>query len=80
MFFSLHAWDLFAPQTAHGLPLSSLLEQVLTLVLPFFLSFFLSCCHQIPNLAKVFLIGFYEEREFTLYISALSNELKVPVM
>jgi hypothetical protein len=76
MFFSLHAWDLFAPQTAHGLPLSSLLEQVLTLVL----SFFLSCCHQIPNLAKVFLIGFYEEREFTLYISALSNELKVPVM
>lgn len=41
MFFSLHAWDLFAPQTAHGLPLSSLLEQVLTLVRPFFLSYFL---------------------------------------
>ncbi|CAK9192715.1 unnamed protein product [Sphagnum troendelagicum] len=37
-------------------------------------------CQKIPNLAKVFLIGFYEEREFTLYISALSNELKVPVM
>lgn len=37
MFFSLHAWDLFAPQLAHGLPLSSLLEQVLTLVLSFFL-------------------------------------------
>ncbi|KAH8964976.1 hypothetical protein BDL97_04G093200 [Sphagnum fallax] len=36
-------------------------------------------CKKIPNLAQVFLIGFYEEKEFALYISTLSNELKVPV-
>ena len=34
---------------------------------------------QIPDLAQVYLIGFYEEKDFSLYISALSNELKVPV-
>ena len=36
-------------------------------------------CLQIPNLAHIYLIGFYEEREFALYVSAISNELKVPV-
>lgn len=36
-------------------------------------------CKKIPDLAQVYLIGFYEEREFSLYISTLSNELKVPV-
>jgi mannose-1-phosphate guanylyltransferase len=30
-------------------------------------------------LAQIFLIGFYEEREFALYVSSISNELKVPV-
>lgn len=34
---------------------------------------------QIPNLAQIYLIGFYEEREFALYVSSVSNELKVPV-
>ncbi|PKI77787.1 hypothetical protein CRG98_001835 [Punica granatum] len=36
-------------------------------------------CRRIPNLAQVFLIGFYDEREFALYVSSISNELKVPV-
>ncbi|KAI5072387.1 hypothetical protein GOP47_0012493 [Adiantum capillus-veneris] len=36
-------------------------------------------CKKIPNLAHIYLVGFYEEREFTLYVSAVSNELKVPV-
>ena len=39
----------------------------------------ISYCLQIPNLAQVYLVGFYEEREFALYVSAISNELKVPV-
>ncbi|KAM7517411.1 hypothetical protein LguiA_006994 [Lonicera macranthoides] len=39
----------------------------------------ISACKRIPNLAQIFLIGFYEEREFTLYVSSISNELKVPV-
>ncbi|OWM65363.1 hypothetical protein CDL15_Pgr008953 [Punica granatum] len=39
----------------------------------------ISACKRIPNLARIFLIGFYEEREFALYVSAISNELKVPV-
>lgn len=30
-------------------------------------------------MAQIFLIGFYEEREFALYVSSISNELKVPV-
>lgn len=30
-------------------------------------------------MAQVFLLGFYEEREFALYVSSISNELKVPV-
>lgn len=36
-------------------------------------------CLQIPNLAQIYLVGFYEEREFALYVSAISNELRVPV-
>eukprot|EP01018_Ginkgo_biloba_P014052 Gb_40673 [translate_table: standard] len=36
-------------------------------------------CKKIPNLAQIYLIGFYEEREFTLYVSSISNELKIPV-
>uniref|UniRef100_A0A6P3ZKV2 mannose-1-phosphate guanyltransferase alpha-like n=1 Tax=Ziziphus jujuba TaxID=326968 RepID=A0A6P3ZKV2_ZIZJJ len=39
----------------------------------------ISACKRIPNLAHVYLIGFYEEREFALYVSSISNELKVPV-
>uniref|UniRef100_A0A2P2KZG4 Nucleotidyl transferase domain-containing protein n=1 Tax=Rhizophora mucronata TaxID=61149 RepID=A0A2P2KZG4_RHIMU len=39
----------------------------------------ISACKKIPNLAGIFLIGFYEEREFTLFVSSISNELKVPV-
>ncbi len=34
---------------------------------------------QIPNLAQIYLVGFYEEREFALYVSSISNELRVPV-
>lgn len=36
-------------------------------------------CKKIPNLVHIYLIGFYEEKEFALYVSAISNELKVPV-
>ncbi|GFY87096.1 ADP-glucose pyrophosphorylase family protein [Actinidia rufa] len=39
----------------------------------------ISACKRIPNLVQVFLIGFYEEREFALYVSSISNELRVPV-
>ncbi|KAH0875912.1 hypothetical protein HID58_073274 [Brassica napus] len=39
----------------------------------------ISACKRIPNLAQIYLVGFYEEREFALYVSAISNELKVPV-
>ncbi|KAG6398266.1 hypothetical protein SASPL_139721 [Salvia splendens] len=39
----------------------------------------ISACKNIPNLVQVFLIGYYEEREFALYSSSVSNELKVPV-
>ncbi|XP_022150070.1 mannose-1-phosphate guanyltransferase alpha-like [Momordica charantia] len=39
----------------------------------------ISACKRIPNLAQIFLIGFYEEREFALYVSSLSNELRLPV-
>ncbi|KAI8533791.1 hypothetical protein RHMOL_Rhmol10G0036400 [Rhododendron molle] len=39
----------------------------------------ISACKRIPNLAQVFLLGFYEEREFALSVSSISNELKVPV-
>lgn len=34
---------------------------------------------QIPNLAQIYLIGFYEDREFALYVSSISNELRIPV-
>ncbi|KAK6913165.1 Nucleotidyl transferase domain [Dillenia turbinata] len=39
----------------------------------------ISVCKRILNLEQVFLIGFYEEPEFALYVSSISNELKVPV-
>ncbi|XP_073018978.1 uncharacterized protein [Primulina eburnea] len=39
----------------------------------------INSCKKIPNLAQVFLVGFYEEREFAIYVSSISNELKVPV-
>ncbi|KAF7123075.1 hypothetical protein RHSIM_Rhsim12G0161200 [Rhododendron simsii] len=39
----------------------------------------ISACKRIPNLAQIYLVGFYEEREFTMYVSSISNELKVPV-
>lgn len=39
----------------------------------------ISACKRIPNLVQIYLIGFYEEREFALYVSSISNELKVPV-
>ncbi|XP_068641500.1 uncharacterized protein [Aristolochia californica] len=39
----------------------------------------ISACKRIPNLAQIYLVGFYEEREFALYVSSISNELKVPV-
>ncbi|PIN23578.1 GDP-mannose pyrophosphorylase, partial [Handroanthus impetiginosus] len=39
----------------------------------------ISACKRIPNLVQIFLIGFYEEREFALYVSSISNVLKVPV-
>ncbi|EOY03248.1 hypothetical protein QUC31_017796 [Theobroma cacao] len=39
----------------------------------------ISACKRLPNLAHIFLIGFYEEREFALYVSSISSELKVPV-
>ncbi|XP_077216507.1 uncharacterized protein LOC143851073 [Tasmannia lanceolata] len=39
----------------------------------------ISACKRIPNLAQIYLIGFYEEREFAFYVSSISNELKIPV-
>ncbi|KAJ3673928.1 hypothetical protein LUZ60_005920 [Juncus effusus] len=39
----------------------------------------ITACKSIPNLAQIFLIGFYEEREFALYVSSISNELRIPV-
>ncbi|XP_057769469.1 uncharacterized protein LOC130989518 [Salvia miltiorrhiza] len=39
----------------------------------------ISACKRMPNLVQVFLIGYYDEREFALYCSSVSNELKVPV-
>lgn len=39
----------------------------------------ISACKRIPNLAGIYLIGFYEEREFAIYVSSISNELRVPV-
>ncbi|KAL2939195.1 Mannose-1-phosphate guanyltransferase alpha [Bienertia sinuspersici] len=39
----------------------------------------ISACKTIPNLVQIFLIGLYEERELALYVSSISNELKVPV-
>ncbi|KAF6175177.1 hypothetical protein GIB67_022858 [Kingdonia uniflora] len=34
---------------------------------------------KIPNLLQIFLIGFYDDREFALYVSAISSELNIPV-
>ncbi|KAF3796519.1 Mannose-1-phosphate guanyltransferase alpha [Nymphaea thermarum] len=39
----------------------------------------ISACKKIPNLAQIYLIGFYEERELALFVSSVSNELKLPV-
>ncbi|XWS51026.1 hypothetical protein CRYUN_Cryun12cG0141100 [Craigia yunnanensis] len=39
----------------------------------------ISACKRIPNLAQIYLVGFYEEREFAMYVSTISNELRVPV-
>ncbi|XP_021292032.1 mannose-1-phosphate guanyltransferase alpha-B isoform X1 [Herrania umbratica] len=39
----------------------------------------ISACKRIPNLAQIYLVGFYEEREFAMYVSSISNELRVPV-
>ncbi|KAK9107939.1 hypothetical protein Syun_023950 [Stephania yunnanensis] len=39
----------------------------------------ISACKRIPNLVQIYLVGFYEEREFALYVSSISNELRVPV-
>ncbi|XP_078437362.1 uncharacterized protein LOC144707953 [Wolffia australiana] len=39
----------------------------------------ISACKRIPHLVQIYLIGFYEEREFALYVSSISNELRVPV-
>lgn len=39
----------------------------------------ISACKRIPNLAQIYLIGFHEERDFALYVSSISNELKLPV-
>ncbi|KAL5722346.1 mannose-1-phosphate guanylyltransferase [Ranunculus cassubicifolius] len=39
----------------------------------------ISACKRIPNLAQIYLVGFYEEREFAWYVSSISNELRVPV-
>ncbi|KAL0335695.1 UNVERIFIED_CONTAM: Mannose-1-phosphate guanyltransferase alpha [Sesamum radiatum] len=39
----------------------------------------ISACKRIPNLAQIYLIGFYEERGFALFVSSISNELRVPV-
>lgn len=36
-------------------------------------------CKKIPSLAHIYLIGFYDERLFTLYLSNVSSELKIPV-
>ncbi|CAH1423352.1 unnamed protein product [Lactuca virosa] len=36
----------------------------------------ISACKKIPNLAQIYLIGFYEEREFALYVSSISMSLK----
>lgn len=36
-------------------------------------------CKKIPNLAHIYLIGFYDERLFSLYLSNVSSELKIPV-
>lgn len=36
-------------------------------------------CQQIPNLSHVFVIGFFEEKEFAPFISSYSAELRVPI-
>ncbi|KAL8251289.1 hypothetical protein R6Q59_034982 [Mikania micrantha] len=38
-----------------------------------------NCKMRIPNLARIFLVGFHEEREFALYVSSISSELNIPV-
>ena len=36
-------------------------------------------CKAIPNLKAIYLLGFYEEKEFALYTSSMSTEIGVPV-
>lgn len=36
-------------------------------------------CKTIPNLKSIFLLGFYEEREFSVYSSRISAEIGLPV-
>ncbi|GAY38944.1 hypothetical protein CUMW_040560 [Citrus unshiu] len=35
--------------------------------------------HPISACKRIYLVGFYEEREFALYVSSISNELRIPV-
>ncbi|CDP02167.1 unnamed protein product [Coffea canephora] len=51
----------------------------LWLASPWFTIIF-SACKRIKNLAQIFLIGFYEEGEFALYVSSISSELRVSVI
>ncbi|XP_059283980.1 uncharacterized protein LOC132037465 isoform X2 [Lycium ferocissimum] len=39
----------------------------------------ISACKRIPNLSRIFLVGFYEEQAFALYASSISRELNIPV-
>ncbi|XVF12156.1 hypothetical protein REPUB_Repub08aG0090100 [Reevesia pubescens] len=39
----------------------------------------ISACKRIPNLVQIYLVGFYEDREFAMYVSSISYELRVPV-
>eukprot|EP00899_Mesostigma_viride_P025816 jgi/Mesvir1/6419/Mv19510-RA.1 len=39
----------------------------------------LVACKRVPNLSKVFLVGFYDVAEFSKYSSQISEELHVPV-
>lgn len=36
-------------------------------------------CKAIPNLKSIFLLGFYEEKEFSVYTSRVSAEIGMPV-
>ena len=34
---------------------------------------------QVPGLTQIFVIGFFEEKEFAPFISSISSDLRVPV-